>query len=98
MVSRIPARFQSGSVVGQGHIKNVCREGLFLRTGDLPEPGQAVSISFETETGSKVEVEGVVRWTTDQLPNAEDVPRGFGIQISAPSPSFLEFFEHLLLN
>lgn len=98
IVHRIAARFQTDAIAGQGHIKNICREGVFLRTGDLPEPGESVTVSFENETGEKIEVSGSVRWTTAQLQCSQDVPPGFGVHIDNPTSEFDEFFEHLLLH
>ncbi len=97
VVQRIPARFRAGSVAGQGHIKNISKEGLFIRTGDLPEAGQTIQVSFEA-LDQKVDIEGTVCWTTDQFPEAKDAPPGFGLRVDSPSRDFLHFFENLLLG
>ena len=97
-VKRIPARYQSEGLIGKGHIKNVTREGLFLRSNRLPTPGSQIRLIFEPEDGPKVEVSGTVRWTTEQLPHAADTSPGFGMQIENVTEEFLEFFENILLH
>ncbi len=39
VVKRIPIRFSAGGLRGQGHIKNLTKEGLYIRSHLLPEPG-----------------------------------------------------------
>ena len=97
-VRRIPARYQCEGMIGKGHIKNVTKEGLFLRTDRLPSPGARVRVIFEPEDGLKVEVSGTVRWTTGQLPPSADSSPGFGMQIENVTDEFLEFFEQILLH
>lgn len=94
---RIPAMFVSGSLCGQGHVKNLSKGGVFMRTERLPDPGAEVSILIQSPDGRKVEVTGTVCWTTDQIP-AEDAQPGFGMQISTRNEAYLEFFGDLLLN
>jgi len=98
MVQRIPARFESEELTGHGHIKNVTKEGLFLRTDRLPKRGAQVRVTLEPEDGPKVEVEGTVRWTTGQLPATADTAPGFGMQIDPVPEEFLDFFEQILLH
>ncbi len=97
-VKRIPARYQCEGMIGKGHIKNVTKEGLFLRTDRLPSPGSRIRVIFEPKDGPKVEVSGTVRWTTGQLPPSADSPPGFGMQIENVTDEFLEFFEQILLH
>ncbi len=97
-VKRIPARYQSEGLIGKGHIKNVTKEGLFLRTERLPSPGARVRVIFEPKNGPKVEVSGRVLWTTGQLRPKADTPPGFGMQIENVTEEFLEFFEQIPLH
>ncbi len=39
-MSRIPAIFVCGSLKAEGYVKNLSKEGLFVRTESLPLPGQ----------------------------------------------------------
>lgn len=96
-VQRIPVRFQSAGLRGQGHIKNLHKQGLFIRSSLLPDPGAEVRVSFESRDGAKIEVEGVVRWTTDQV-TAGDSQSGFGVLLTRVDDCYLRFFEQILLQ
>lgn len=95
---RIPAWFKAGNIRGEGHVKNLCKEGLFVRTANLPEPGSDVRVVMEAHGGDKVEVNGTVRWTTAQLPPEEHAQPGFGVLISPVPESFRAFFERVLVE
>ena len=96
VMKRIPAAFEAGKLRGKGYIKNVSKEGLFVRTSILPATGSPVRIVFHDRNGSKVEVRGTVRWTTQQLPPDEKAKPGFGIYIEPGNDEFKEFFETIL--
>ena len=96
-VERLGVQFQSGRMRGHGHIRNLCKEGVFVRAERLPQPGAQIALALETGDGDKVEVHGTVRWTTAQLPNARAVPPGFGVRLD-PCSSYRELFEALLLH
>jgi hypothetical protein len=101
IVRRIPARFSTATAQGTGHVKNLCKHGLFLRADTLPEPGEQVQVLILTRERVKIEVIGTVRWTTAQLPDSarvEEGHEGFGVDVEAPSEEFREFFADLLLN
>ena len=55
-VERIPAAFEAGAIRGTGYIKNVTKEGLFLRTDELPSPQEPVRVVFHNRDGTKIEV------------------------------------------
>ena len=97
-VRRIPAKFSTHSIEGTGHVKNLSKEGLFMRTNCLPQPGEEVQIIILTRDRLKIEVMGVVRWTTAQLDNETPAQPGFGVHIQNRSDAFVEFFTDLLLN
>jgi hypothetical protein len=96
IMKRIPAAFEAGKLRGKGHIKNVSKEGLFVRTSALPPAGTQVRIVFHDRHGSKIEVRGTVRWTTAQLSPEENAKPGFGVYIPAGNDEFHEFFEQIL--
>ena len=98
VVKRISATFVAGPVRGKGHIKNVSKRGMFLRTIQIPEVGTPVRVTFRDRDGSTVEVNGTVHWTTKQLPASSKAQPGFGIQIPADSQEFTEFFERILFS
>ncbi len=97
-VGRILATFETDAGIGTGYIKNVTKDGVFLRskTGTLPVSGEPVNVIFQDLTGRKIEVSGTVRWTTAQLDPAEQAIPGFGVQIDSPSEEYFEFYEQLL--
>jgi uncharacterized protein (TIGR02266 family) len=92
--TRIPVLFQAGTLRGTGHIKNLTQEGMFIRTHILPAAGDNVHLTFTTPDGHKIEVEGVVRWTTDQMD--ETCPLGFGVRLVRVDEEYLRFFEKIL--
>jgi hypothetical protein len=96
ILKRIPAAFEAGKLRGKGHIKNVSKEGLFVRTNALPVTGAPVRVVFHDRHGSKIEVRGTVRWTTAQLPPEEKAKPGFGVYIPRGNEAFDEFFEQIL--
>ena len=97
-MSPIDTVFRTKRVYGMGRLKNITRQGVFVRARPLPEPADDVTVTFETAAGVKIELRGEVIWTTDQLP--EDHPRrslsGFGMRIHKVPDEFLEFFEFVL--
>ena len=82
VVQRIAAKFQAGSVRGEGYLKNVSKKGMFLRD----------------RRGVDVEIVGKVAWTTKQLPPGAKAQPGFGISIDRDDPAFVEFFEQILFS
>ncbi|HXJ36447.1 MAG TPA: PilZ domain-containing protein [Candidatus Eisenbacteria bacterium] len=98
ILKRIPASFEAGQVRGKGHIKNVSKEGLFLRTSVLPNVGDEVRVIFPDRTGSKIEARGTVRWTTLQLPVEQQAKPGFGVHVPRGNEAFDDFFEQILLG
>ena len=78
-------------------MKNLSQSGLFIRSHVLPHQGDEVIISFTSPKGSKIEVAGMVRWTTEQFPAEEVIPPGFGVLLHRVDEAFLRFFEEILL-
>ena len=75
---------------GVGHLKNVSRAGMFVRSSDLPRPESAIAIQFEApETGASINLRGEVRWTTDG--HGISAGPGFGVQLHEPSREFVDF-------
>lgn len=97
-MKRIPVQFETASVRSGGHIKNLSKQGVFVRSNVLPMPGDRVSLVIERRDGSKVEAAGVVRWTTAQLGDPEIAQPGFGVELSAANREFESFFEEILLH
>ena len=51
---------------------------------------------FHTQQGRKVEIEGIVVWSTTELEQPDARP-GFGVRFEGASEQFLEFYEQILL-
>lgn len=83
-------------VEGVGHLKNVSRAGVFVRTADLPRPGAPVALQFESPpTGGMVNLRGEVRWSTDGL-GAQTLHSGFGVLLHEPPREFSAFLSWAL--
>jgi hypothetical protein len=97
-VQRLEAHFQSGRMRGIGHVRNLSKEGMFIGSDRLPQPGAPIALTIETAGGEKIDLNGTVRWTTAQLSNASEAPPGFGVRVEGRSPAYRELFEALLLR
>ena len=97
-MARIPATYVCGGLIGRGAVKNLSKEGLFMRSDRVPAPGETVHVLLQPPGNPKVEVVGIVRWTTDQVPSRAPGQTGFGLRIEQPSDAFLELFARILLN
>ena len=94
-IPRIRAAFEAGELRGVGHVKNVSKAGLFLRSDVLPAPGSEIRILFHDRRGDKIELYGSVCWTTAQLADPLARP-GFGVQITDGGTAFRAFYEEIL--
>ena len=94
IAKRLSVLIESGGSYSQGHIKNLSKTGVYVRSTLLPEPGAEIRLKFETITGQKIEVSGRVRWTTAGLPK-EDGQSGFGVVFESVGDDYLEFFSEL---
>ncbi len=79
--SFIQVVFVTGSTAGRGVAENVSREGLFIRTPLLPQPGERIRVTLRTAGRPEIDVQGEVRWNSKNVP-AEDTASGFGVAIS----------------
>ena len=91
----LQARFAAGPVRAGGEIGNVGRGGLFVGTPSLPERGDKVELCFVEPGGERVEVSGVVWWTTDcqQVPSGQ--PPGFGVRLVNAGDAYRELLRRL---
>jgi hypothetical protein len=95
-IKRIPTAFEAGATRGNGHVKNVSKEGIFVRSSTLPDPGTEIRLIFHDRHGSKLEVRGLVRWTTTQLPDGNQAKPGFGVQLTGRPEGYMDFYEQIL--
>ncbi|HTO55318.1 MAG TPA: PilZ domain-containing protein [Myxococcota bacterium] len=94
IVEGISSVWSTGKLHGEGWIQNLSREGLFVRSERLPEPGDPIALVcyFERE---KLELRGEVRWTSP-VAGGTGLPRGFGVHLPLPGRAFLELYRRLL--
>ena len=57
-VKRVAAKFICGEIQSTGHIKNLSKEGLFMRTSTLPPLDATVQVIILTRDRHKIEVVG----------------------------------------
>jgi hypothetical protein len=93
---RVRVRFETGTVRGQGRLRNLHKEGMFIASHLLPTPLEPLRVVIDWR-GHKIEVNGTVRWTSAQFPDRGPAS-GFGVQLDRPGPDYLEFFASLLLG
>jgi hypothetical protein len=97
-VQRLEAHFQSGHTRGLGHVRNLSKEGMFIGSDRLPQPGAPIALTIETSAGDKIDLNGTVRWTTAQLSDSSEAAAGFGVRFESRSAGYRELFEALLLR
>ena len=92
---RVNVRFETATLRGNGRIRNLHREGMFIASHLLPASLERVRVVIETRDGRKIELTGSVRWTSAQMPDRAPAP-GFGLQLENPGADYFEFFASLL--
>ena len=92
----ISAEFSSGDLNGSGEIRNLGADGLFVLTSSIPDQGEPVRLEFSTPGGDKVEVSGLVWWTTEDGKSRENQPPGFGLRILAGNGAYQDLIDKLL--
>ena len=91
----LQTRFEAGPVKASGEIGNVGRGGLFVGTPSIPEEGEKVELRFEEPGGQRVDVDGVVWWTTDcqEVPGGQ--PPGFGVLLVNAGEAYRQLLRSL---
>ncbi|MEM7410778.1 MAG: PilZ domain-containing protein [Myxococcota bacterium] len=90
----IDTEFEAGSVHGKGKIRNVAEGGAFVGTSQVPDQGDLVVLSFRDGRGGRLDVSGLVWWTTSEAPGAHTRP-GFGVRLLDDDPDYERFVESL---
>jgi Tfp pilus assembly protein PilZ len=92
----IEAEFVAGKLRGEGEIKNLGEDGLFIGTSSIPEEGQAVRLRLNLPGGDKALVSGLVWWTTVSRKSARHQTPGFGLRLLDASRTYRLAVERLL--
>ena len=87
-ISHISVRFVAEGNESTGMLRDVSRQGLYVRASHLPRPGAVIAVQFEGPFGDLVDVRGEVRWNTDSNGTR---PSGFGVLLHEPSREFRSF-------
>jgi hypothetical protein len=91
----IRTEFEAGGRSGKGKITNVAEGGLFVGTASIPDQGETVELHFSTPTGRRVDLSGLVWWTTAQTnPELHKLP-GFGLCLLDESDDYSRFVRSL---
>jgi hypothetical protein len=94
-VPTIHAVFEAESTHGEGHLGNVSRTGLFMRTNTLPECGESVCVVFTDSRGQQLKVWGTVQWIRGHTDMGKGAPPGFGLEIEVFSGDYNGFIDYL---
>jgi hypothetical protein len=94
---RVNVRFETATLRGNGRVRNLHKEGMFVASHLLPAALERVRIVMELRDGRKIEIGGTVRWTSAQMP-ARAPATGFGVQLESPGQDYLDFFASLLFG
>jgi Tfp pilus assembly protein PilZ len=93
----IQTEFVAGALRGKGKIKNVGENGLFVGTSSIPDEGESVRLRFTMPGGEKLEVSGLVWWTTgSQAQLAPARSPGFGLRLLEENPDYQAAVQRLL--
>ncbi len=96
---RINVTFETEQVRGKGYLKSISHKGLFLRSSTVLAVDDEVRLTFRDRKGVKVEVRGIVGWTTEQLSSGEEPKPGFGVFVALEqNQAFVEFVEQMLFS
>ena len=91
----LQTRFEAGELSGTGKIRNLGDHGLFVGSNLIPEEGEAVLVTFTVPEGFRVEVSGLVWWTTCESGDARHRTQGFGLRLLDVSDAYQRFVEGL---
>lgn len=98
IVRRIPVTFIADGLMCEGYIKNLSKEGVFIRAPSLPQAGESIPMIIKPTAVQKIEIQVTIRWTTDQYPERSPTA-GFGARLELPVPDdYMELFEFVMLN
>ena len=89
-ITQISVRFVAEGVEATGHLCNVSRSGMYVRTGEPPRSGAIVALQFEAPAGKLVDLRGEVRWNAAGAARAGR-PEGFGVRLHEPPREYREF-------
>jgi hypothetical protein len=96
-IPRISVRFVAEGVEAVGQLHDVSRQGLYVRSADLPRPGAVIALQFESPLGRLIDVRGEVRWSSRRS-GCEAAPDGFGVRLHEPPAPFRDFVAWVIIQ
>jgi Tfp pilus assembly protein PilZ len=91
----IPCQFRARSVRGNGYIKDLTLEGLFVTTHPLPRAGEDIVLRIVTADKKHIKVGGIVWWTTAEKNKARADKPGFAVRLLEAGAAYEHFFKRI---
>jgi Tfp pilus assembly protein PilZ len=91
----IPCQFRARSVRGNGYIKDLTPDGLFVTTHPLPKAGEEIVLRIATADKKHIKVAGMVWWTTAERGNGKQEKPGFGVRLLDVGVDYERFFQRI---
>ena len=92
----IPAEFAAGEIKATGQIRNLNEGGLFVGTASIPAQGETVQLNFSVPGGARIELSGMVWWTTTDSKEQRHRHPGFGLRLLEENADYRSWIESLL--
>ena len=86
-------RFVAEGSESTGVLRDVSRQGVYIRSSQIPRPGAVIAVQFEGGDGRLIDARGQVRWNVSPR---GDKPSGFGVIVHEPSQRFRDFVDWAL--
>lgn len=93
----IPCRFQGPRSTHDGMISNVSGDGAFIRADLTPHPGALLRVSFDTESGSRIEADTQVVHR-GFFEDTDTIVEGFGVKFLALHGESRRLLDEFLLS
>jgi hypothetical protein len=91
----IVAEFQAGKSHGQGKIRNLGAQGMFLGTEAKLDTGDVVDLRFRMPSGEPMAVRGLIWWSTRDEPSRNHKLRGVGLRLIEDNESYEKAYDKL---
>jgi len=85
----IPVEFRVAGRVSEGTVRNASDGGVFVETRMIPPQGESVTLRFYPRSEARVEIHGLVWWTTEGVREARR--RGFGLRLLEDDARYSSF-------
>ena len=90
----LPVEIRIGRHVAEGTVRNASDGGMFVETRSIPPQGESVSLLVYPNSEARVEVTGLVWWTTEGSASRHRW-RGFGLRLLEDDARYGELLARL---